>query len=184
MNKRRFKWLLIPLVFIITGCGLFETNEMEENTTNAPAPEQTEETSETMPATVYVPDDQAMGMDTIDAELTIESDESEAQAMQALLSGQVNEDINILPAGTEINHLQLNEEDDVAEIDVSEEFTANMNAGSTGELFIVYTLVNTISDYYGTEEVILTVAGEPYQGAHMALQEGETFQFNQEMVNE
>jgi len=186
LNKRRWIWLLLPLIFIITGCGLFEA-DMSEDNNNEQATEQTEEvapeetadeTSENVPVTVYVPDEQAMGMERVEAELPLSEYDSEAQAFEALLSGQTEDNINILPEGTEINNVYLND-NEVAEVDVSEEFTANMNAGSTGELFFVYTLVNTISDYYSTDEVLLTVDGEPYQGAHMALEEGETLNFNE-----
>ena len=105
-------------------------------------------------------------------------------ALEELFTGQ-NEnfpEINILPDGTDIQYLFLND-DRIVEVDVSEEFE-QMNAGSTGELFYIFNLVNTLSTYYGTTEVLLTVDGEPYTGGHMALSEGETLQFNQEMVNE
>lgn len=142
------------------------------------------DTPELIPFTVYVPDDQAMGMDTVQAELTLNTNDPARVALAELLTGGNADytDINILPEGTEINYLFLND-NQVVEADVSSEFTANMNAGSTGELFGIYTLVNTLTQYYGVDEVLLTVDGEPYEGAHMILQEGETLQFNDDMVN-
>lgn len=143
-----------------------------------------EDVAEIIPFTVYVPDEQAMGMDTIDAELALETNDPARLSIQELLSGQNSDypEINILPEGTEIQYLFLNE-NQIVEVDVSEEFETNMNAGSTGELFFIYTLVNTLSQYYGTDDVLLTVDGEPYEGAHMVLEEGEILQFNEEMVN-
>lgn len=142
------------------------------------------DTPEILPFTVFVPDDQAMGMDQVEAELAINTNDPARVAITELLSGQADgfENINILPEGTTINYLFLNN-DNIVEVDVSSEFEENMNAGSTGELFAVYTLVNTLSQYYGAQEVLLTVDGEPYEGAHMALQEGETLAFNEDMVN-
>jgi spore germination protein GerM len=142
------------------------------------------ETPETLPFTVYVPDEQAMGMDTIEANLTLNTNDPARVAITELLSGQNTEypEIKLLPEGTQINYLFLNDQQ-IVEADVSSEFVENMNAGSTGELFAIYTLVNTLSDYYGSQEVLLTVDGEPYEGAHMVLQEGETLQFDEEMVN-
>lgn len=143
-----------------------------------------ENTAEILPVTVYVADEQAMGMDVVEAEIALSTNDPARLALQELLSGQ-NEnypETNILPEDTAIQYLFLNN-DRVVEIDVSEEFE-NMNAGSTGELFFIYNLVNTLSTYYGTDEVLLTVNGEPYSGAHMLLNEGETLFFNQDMVNE
>ena len=143
-----------------------------------------ENSAEIVPVSVYVADEQAMGMDVVEATIELMTNDPARVALQELLSGQDTDypETNILPAGTEIQYLFLNN-DRVVEIDVSEEFE-NMNAGSTGELFFIYNLVNTLSQYYGTDEVLLTVDGEPYSGAHMILEEGETLTFNEEMVNE
>jgi len=159
-----------------TADGHVVESHLETAETNAP---------EIIPFTVYVPDDQAMGMDTIQTELTLYTNDPARIAINDLLTGQVEEydEINLLPEGTEINYMFLNN-DRVVEVDVSEEFETNMNAGSTGELFGLYTFVNTLANYYGTEEVLLTVDGEPYEGGHIILREGETLQFNHEMVNE
>lgn len=143
------------------------------------------ETPETIPLTVYVPDEQAMGMNTVDAELTLETNDPARIAITELLTGQNPsfEAINILPEGTEINYLFLNDHN-IVEVDVSSEFEDNMKAGTTGEQFLVYNLVNTLSDYYGSQEILLTVDGEPFTGTHMGtLPEGETLQYNEAMVN-
>lgn len=143
-----------------------------------------ENVTEVIPVSVYVADEQAMGMDVVKADIELMTNDPARTALQELLSGKNTDypEINILPEGTEIQYLFLNN-NHVVEVDVSKEFE-NMNAGSTGELFFIYNLVNTLSQYYGTDEVLLTVDGEPYSGAHMILQEGETLNFNQEMVNE
>lgn len=142
------------------------------------------QTPEVLPLTVYVPDEQAMGMDRVEAELTLNTNDPARVAITQLLSGQVEpyKEINILSEGTEINYLFLNDEN-IVEVDMTSAFEKNM-AGSTGELFAIYTLVNTLSDYYGTQEVLLTVEGEPYSGPHATLEEGEVFTFNEEMINE
>lgn len=151
-------------------------SHLETIETNAP---------EIIPFTVYVPDEQAMGMDTVQTELELFTNDPARIAINELLTGQVDEykEIKLLPEGTEINYMFLNN-DRIVEVDVSEEFQENMNAGSTGELFGLYTFVNTLANYYGTDEILLTVDGEPYEGGHIALKEGETLQFNHEMVNE
>ena len=142
------------------------------------------ETPEILPLTVYVPDEQALGMDRIEAELTLNTNDPARVAITQLLSGQIEtyKDIDILSEGTEMNYLFLNNEN-IVEVDVTSAFEENM-AGSTGELFAIYTLVNTLSDYYGTQEVLLTVDGEPYSGPHVSLEAGEILTYNEEMVND
>lgn len=143
-----------------------------------------ENVAEIIPVSVYIADEQAMGMDIVEADIELMTNAPARVELQKLFSGQ-NEnypELNILPEGTEIQYLFLNN-NNVIEVDVSQEFE-NMNAGSTGELFFIYNLVNTLSQYYGSDEVLLTVDNEPYSGAHMVLQDGETLSFNQEMVNQ
>lgn len=143
------------------------------------------EVPEVIDFTVYVPDEQAMGMDTVDAQLMLNTNDPARVAITELLSGNVEgyEDVEILPEGTVINYLFKNDSN-IVEVDVSREFVENMNAGTTGEIFFLNNLANTLLDYYGSNEALLTVDGEPYEGGHIILQEGETIEFNQEMVNE
>ena len=161
-----------------------EVSETEGMTIESNLETITTETPEVLPFFVYIPDEQAMGLDQVEAELTLNTNDPARVAITQLLSGQ-NEsykEINILSEGAEINYLFLNDEN-VVEVDVTSAFEENM-AGSTGELFGIYTFVNTLSKYYGTQEVLLTVDGRPYNGSHITLEEGEVFTLNEEMVNE
>lgn len=161
-----------------------EVSETEEMSVQSNLETIETDTPEVLPFTVYVPDEQAMGLDTVEAELTLNTNDPARLAIKELLSGQ-NEQfkgINLLSEDTEFNYLFLNDEN-VVEVDVTSAFEENM-AGSTGELFGIYTLVNTLSEYYGTPEVLLTVDGSPYSGPHVALEEGEVFTFNEEIINQ
>lgn len=164
---------------------VLEVTELEDSEVSSELEAIETEVAEIIPLTVYVPDEQAMGVDKIEAELRLMTNDPARLAITELLSGEAEgfEAVDILPEGTEINYLFKNNSG-VVEADVSSDFVENMNAGSTGELFYVFNLVNTLSEYYGSNEVLLTVDGHPYEGAHMVLQEGETLLFNQEMVNE
>lgn len=164
---------------------VLEVTELEDGEVSSELEAIETDVPEVLPFTVYVPDAQAMGMDTAAAELRLMTNDPARVAITELLSGEMEEydNLGILPAGTQINYLFKNDSG-IVEADVSSEFVENMNAGSTGEMFFLFNLVNTLAEYYGTGEVLLTVDGEPYQGAHMLLQEGETLQFNQDMVNE
>ena len=162
-----------------------EIYEAEEMTVESKLENIKEDTVEELPFNVYIPGPEAIGMDIVDAQLELETNAPARKAINELLLGQDEdfEEAKILPDDTIINYLFLNEEN-IVEVDLSKEFVENMNAGSTGELFTVYTLVNTLADYYGSEEVLLTVEEKPYEGAHMTLEEGETLDFEYEMMDE
>lgn len=142
------------------------------------------ETAETLPITVYVPDDQAMGIDTVDAELSLYTNEAARIAISDLLRGDNADypDIFILPEGAELNYLFLNDSN-IVEADITSEYISNMNVGSSGESLFLHSLANTLLDYYGAEELLLTVDGEPYSGGHILLREGETISFNNDILN-
>lgn len=175
--SRRYYAEDVGLVYVVTETeGVEISSSLESMDTEVP---------EVIDFTVYVPDEQAMGMDTVDAQLMLNTNDPARVAITELLSGNVEgyEDVEILPEGTVINYLFKNDSN-IVEVDVSREFVENMNAGTTGEIFFLNNLANTLLDYYGSNEALLTVDGEPYEGGHIILQEGETIEFNQEMVNE
>lgn len=164
---------------------VYEVHESDDFTVESSLASIETDTPESLLVNVYVPDEQAMGLDMVNAVLNLATNDPARIAIQDLLSGQHPDypNINVLPPETSIQYMFLNNEN-IVEVDVSEEFETNMNAGSTGELFYIYTLVNTLSQYYGTDEVLLTVDGEPFEGGHLVAEEGETFKFNEEMVNQ
>lgn len=79
----------------------------------------------------------------------------------------------LMSENTRINFIRLNREDFAGHIDFSEEFIAEMNAGTSLESMILSSVVRTIGDYFMVEEVKLTVEGEPYASGHFEFEEGE-----------
>jgi hypothetical protein len=73
-----------------------------------------------------------------------------------------------------INSLYLNE-DNMVYLDLSKEFTKEMNAGSGYESQILQCITNTIGDYYMVKKVYITVEGEPYSSGHIVMKKGEAF---------
>lgn len=140
---------------------------------------------ETIPLTVYQSDDQVMGLDRVSAEIRLSTNDPARMALQELLTGEAEgfENIYLLPDGTEINYLFLNDED-IVEVDLSSEYITNMNTGSSGESFYLTGLGNTLSQYYGVEKVLLTIDGENYEGGHILLRDGEYLIYDDSMVNE
>jgi spore germination protein GerM len=118
-----------------------------------------------------------MEIESHDSELELSTNETPREALADALSGNVPEyeTIFLLPEGTEINHLFYDSEAGVVNVDFSEELITDLQAGSGTESLVLQSIVNTIGSYYGADEVLLTVEGQPYESGHMAMSEGETW---------
>lgn len=143
-----------------------------------------ENVSETISMNFYTLDSEAMGIDQIEGELKLQTNDAPRIAIANALSGGIPEmeDSPLLPESVEINHLFL--DGNIAHIDFSEELVTDVQAGSGIESLILQSIINTIGDYYNAEEVLLTVESEPYSSGHVALEEGETFPVDYTNVNQ
>ena len=63
-------------------------------------------------------------------------------------------------------------------LDLSKEFTKEMNAGSLYESQILQCITNTLGDYYMVKKVYITVEGKPYSSGHILMKKGEAFNVN------
>lgn len=209
LKKRMASFIaLISVLFLFVACSPLSTandegqdqnneeevdipNENEEDESAEEVEEEEEEKeAETdqekeISLTVYQADDQLMYLEKVDTQFTLEENETKAEAFGKLFRGEMegNEGIFLFPEGTEINSLELNDQD-IVEIDLSSEYIDNMNAGSSGEQFFLQGIVNTLANYYDVQEVLLTVEGEAYQTGHYSLTEGETVSFDDSLVGE
>lgn len=80
----------------------------------------------------------------------------------------------LISTNTKINSMYLGT-DHIAYVDFSKEFIDEMNAGAGYETQILQCITNTVGNYYGVEDVYITVDGKPYESGHIALNKGETF---------
>ncbi len=92
---------------------------------------------------------------------------------------QVNDksNVKVLTENTKINSLYLNS-DNIVCIDLNKSFIAEMNAGSEYESMILQSITNTFGMYYGTDKVIITIDGNPYESGHIAMKKGEYLKVN------
>lgn len=89
-----------------------------------------------------------------------------------------------LPESASIKRINLNRDNWNLEVDLSEEFKNEMNAGSTVEIEIINSIVNTLGEFYDVERVHITVEGEPYESGHLQLLEGEYFEVDTSDIEE
>lgn len=73
-------------------------------------------------------------------------------------------------------------EDSAIAVDFSKELITEMNAGAGFETLILQCIVNTLGQYYGVNQVYITVDGKPYESGHILMKEGEPFWVNLDQV--
>lgn len=164
---------------------VYEQTDLTELTIESKLAEIQKDTAEKIPLTIYQADDQLMALDAIDAELSLDTNEPARFALTELLTGEKEgmEDIFLMPKGSEINYLFLNK-DNIVEVDLSSEYISNMNTGSSGEQFALQGLVNTLTQYYGVEDLLLTIDGGQYESGHILLEKDELMSFDDRNINE
>lgn len=86
----------------------------------------------------------------------------------------------VVSINTKINSLYLNDEEKRVHVDFSKELVSEMNAGSYFEAMILQSITNTLGNYYGVEEVLITIEGKPYESGHILMGENEPFKVNLE----
>ena len=70
----------------------------------------------------------------------------------------INENLRVLPEGTKILSYKYDAESKVATIDLGG--TIKEAQGSMGEIFAVYSIVNTLADIEGIDKVQILIEGE------------------------
>lgn len=143
-----------------------------------------EDTPEVLPVTLYSLNEDASGLNEIEVELSLNTNEPARLALASTLRGEIPEmeDIPLLTENVEINFMFL-DTNNIANVDFTEELITEMNAGAGIEMLILQGIVNTIGDYYFVNDVLLTVEGEPYSSGHIELEEGETLEVDDSDVN-
>lgn len=87
----------------------------------------------------------------------------------------------LFSSGTTIKSLSLGT-DGIVYVDFSRELVTDMNVGAGYEMLILQGIANTLGNYYGAKEIILTVDNKPYESGHISAQEGETIKVNLEDI--
>ena len=166
--------------------GLLErvfNSEGDENVITSTLSAVSENTPEEFPLTVYSVDDQAMGLDRNSVTMELFTNDPARLALAEILKGQApdTESAQVIADSVTINFMYLRQ-DGVVHADFSADLS-DMNAGAGVEAMIIQGIVNTIGDYYGVEEVLLTLDEEPYESGHLSFEEGETLSVDYTDVN-
>lgn len=85
---------------------------------------------------------------------------------------------------TNVNEIKLDRNSWTLKVDFSSELLEDMNAGSSFEIEILKSIVNTLGRFYDVDKVYITVKGEPYESGHFSIKEGEYFEVNTKDIEE
>lgn len=122
--------------------------------------------------TVYFPDANAEKLIAVKRQIPA-NDNKYVNAINELITGPSNdsEGFTIMPKGTKV--LSVNVNNNIATVDFSKEFQNNFTGGSTGEIMLVGSIVDTLTDFKEIKSVRFTLEGQPLDilGGHLDLTE-------------
>ena len=122
--------------------------------------------------TVYFPDANAEKLIAVKRQIPA-NDNKYVNAINELITGPANdsEGFTIMPKGTKV--LSVNVNNNIATVDFSKEFQNKFTGGSTGEIMLVGSIVDTLTDFKEIKSVRFTLEGQPLDilGGHLDLTE-------------
>lgn len=136
-----------------------------------------------IPIKVYYPTSEDIGSKYELREIKFNTNDNPRLILEKLLKNPDSE--KLLPPisqGASIKSISLDRDNWNVKIDLSQEFTSEMNAGSSYEIEIINSIVNTLGNFYDVERVYLTVEGNPYESGHLQLLEDEYFEVDIEGI--
>lgn len=91
---------------------------------------------------------------------------------------------NTLGVNTKLKSLLYSNEKEFVHADFSGDLVREMNAGASLEGMIITCIVNTLGDYYNTNNVYITIEGKPYSSGHILMKVNEPFKVNYKNTKE
>lgn len=149
----------------------FDEEQAEQRPRTAENIYQSEESKELRKVTVYRASGD--GQTLVGEVYTVaKTNETIAQAMGLLLAEPSNDtNWSTIPEGTKVRSIHF--ANGIARIDFSPEIVKNFRGGSAGELLLVGSIVNTLTEIRGVEKVRIMVNGKQVEsiGGHVDLSE-------------
>lgn len=121
--------------------------------------------------TLFYPDIDGINLRSVDVQVSFNTNDEPKTVIENTVKDLSVFDI--ISPNTKINELYFDNEENSVHIDLSKEFTTEMNAGSGFEAMILKSLANTLGTYYGVQNIYLTIDGGPYESGHILMEEDE-----------
>lgn len=168
--------LAVSILTIASGCTEQATNleSSSSNTTTAQvnkdvkssssssAVNDAEQSSEKKVAgvTIYFPDANGEKLIPTQRQINLSREDKYQAVVQALIDGPISdkEGIYIMPKDTQV--LSVKVKDNIAIVDFNKAFKTNFTGGSTGELMLIGSIVNSLTEFTEIKAVRFTVEGK------------------------
>ncbi|WP_296899085.1 GerMN domain-containing protein [uncultured Megamonas sp.] len=168
--------LAVSILTIASGCTEQATNleSSSSNTTTAQvnkdvkssssssAVNDAEQSSEKKVAgvTIYFPDANGEKLIPTQRQINLSREDKYQAVVQALIDGPISdkEGIYIMPKDTQV--LSVKVKDNIATVDFNKAFKTNFTGGSTGELMLIGSIVNSLTEFTEIKAVRFTVEGK------------------------
>ena len=122
--------------------------------------------------TVYFPDANAEKLIAAKRQIP-DNDSKYTETVNALIAGPASkaEGITVMPKGAKVLHVTVN--NNTATVDFNKEFQTNFTGGSTGEIMLIGSIVDTLTEFPEIKAVQFTLEGRPLDilGGHLDLTE-------------
>lgn len=184
--KKFFVLLLLSLFLTIglIGCSANDNNTGEDINNNLAEEENSEEIAEQVESvvTLYFGNEEGFlrrEIRTIKGQPTAERGD---ELIKELIKGTQSDDdtLNVLPEGTVLLDYKYDAESRLATVDFSEQILGA--AGSMGEIFAVYSVVNTLTELPGVDKVQFLVEGEKVETIAGHIYTGEPVERDLELL--
>ena len=126
----------------------------------------------------YYPDSEDSQLQAQKKGVTYHTNDSTAEVLEDAYRDLVSENLGVVfTTNAAIKSLSL-DGDNRVRLDLNSAFVSEMNAGAGYEQAILQCVANTFGQYYNSEEVILTIEGEPYESGHIKMEEDQVIKTN------
>ena len=166
------------LVGVTAGCGQTEKSPSGNggNNGNNPPIEKTT-------LTLYFSDKEALGLVAETREVSKGNKSIEQLIIEELIKGPVDKDhLRTVPAESKL--LAIKTESGLTSVDFSEEFVSKHWGGSTGELFTVYSIVNSLTELPEIKSIQFLVDGKKVETLSGHLDLEKPIERDESLINE
>lgn len=180
--------MMIVFCMAIAGCAQ-QNDASSTKTTTAPASSSSEVTSlssssedttkpEELAIKVYFSDDMGEKLIGVQRNITVANDEDKYKmAVEEIINGpkDSSEGIGMMPKDTKVLSVKVDKKG-IATVDFSKEFKQNFSGGSTGELMLIGSIVDTLTEFDEVKSVQFTIEGKQLSvlSGHLDLSQPQT----------
>ncbi len=158
MTKIIAALMLVLMTLVVAGCDK-DNNQQSNKSTNTVVENKTEKPAEEkIKIKVYFPNSDATKLVAVDKTVKVAGTTKYKAAMDALMEGTDDSKLTtVIPKQAKL--LGVTVSGDTAKVDFDKGLIKHFNGGSTGEEFLVGSIVNTLTEFPEIKKVQITIDG-------------------------